>query len=153
MGLGRRFPWPRPKRCPRFGSTRLWGHGFVPAYFDETPKAIWLRRLRCPDCRTVIRLRPRGYWDRLQTSVKTIRQSLSNKLARSRCDPGLPRSRQRHWLKACSGRTTCLGLSIVSVAEAWPQPAGRRKVRAPPFPKPSTQECRCPGPAPRSTPG
>ncbi|CAO0822924.1 hypothetical protein DFAR_3380007 [Desulfarculales bacterium] len=47
----------------------------------------------------VIRLRPRGYWSRFQALVETIRQGLSNKLARGRRDPGLPRSRQRHWLK------------------------------------------------------
>ena len=32
--LGRFFPWPKPERCPRCGSHRLWGHGFVAAYFD-----------------------------------------------------------------------------------------------------------------------
>ncbi|CAO0822078.1 hypothetical protein DFAR_2800039 [Desulfarculales bacterium] len=74
MELERRFPWPRPERCPRCGSVRLWGHGFVPAYFDEAPTAIWLRRFRCPDCRAVIRLRPRGYWSRLPAPVETIRQ-------------------------------------------------------------------------------
>ncbi|CAO0820128.1 conserved hypothetical protein [Desulfarculales bacterium] len=31
--------------------------------------------------------------------METIRQSLSNKLARSRGGFGLPHSRQRHWLK------------------------------------------------------
>ncbi|CAO0823615.1 hypothetical protein DFAR_3800037 [Desulfarculales bacterium] len=51
MELGRRFLWPRPERCLRCGNVRLWGHGFVPAYFDETPTAIWLRLFRCPDCR------------------------------------------------------------------------------------------------------
>ncbi|CAO0821173.1 hypothetical protein DFAR_2180022 [Desulfarculales bacterium] len=72
----------------------------MPAYFDESPTAIWLRFFLCPDCRAVIRLRPRGYWSRFQTLVKIFRQSLSNKLvALGRWDPGLSRSRQRHWLK------------------------------------------------------
>ncbi|CAO0821590.1 hypothetical protein DFAR_2480040 [Desulfarculales bacterium] len=31
--------------------------------------------------------------------METIRQSLLNKLSRGRWGPGLPRSRQRHWLK------------------------------------------------------
>ncbi|CAO0824074.1 hypothetical protein DFAR_4040033 [Desulfarculales bacterium] len=31
--------------------------------------------------------------------METIRQSLSNELARGRWDPGLPRFRQRYWLK------------------------------------------------------
>ncbi|CAO0823518.1 hypothetical protein DFAR_3740016 [Desulfarculales bacterium] len=47
----------------------------------------------------MIRLRPRGYWSRFQILVGTIRQGLSNKLAWDRWDPGLPHSRQHHWLK------------------------------------------------------
>ncbi|CAO0819637.1 hypothetical protein DFAR_1040024 [Desulfarculales bacterium] len=58
--------------------------GFVPADFDEAPPAIWLRHFRCPACRTVIRLRLRGYWNRFQAPVETIRQSLSHKIARGR---------------------------------------------------------------------
>ncbi|CAO0821045.1 hypothetical protein DFAR_2090023 [Desulfarculales bacterium] len=46
-----------------------------------------------------IRLQPRGYWSWFQAPVESIRQSLFNKLARGRWAPGLPRSRQRHWLK------------------------------------------------------
>jgi hypothetical protein len=85
--------------CPRCGSVRLWGHGFVAAYFDDVPEAVLLKRYRCPACRAVIRLRPQGYWSRFQASVAAIRQSLSLKFGRGRWDPGLPRSRQRHWLK------------------------------------------------------
>ncbi|CAO0824778.1 hypothetical protein DFAR_910021 [Desulfarculales bacterium] len=55
--------------------------------------------LLCPACRAVIRLQPWGYWSRFQAPVETIRQSLSNKLARGRWDPDRLRSRQRHWLK------------------------------------------------------
>ncbi|CAO0822901.1 hypothetical protein DFAR_3360028 [Desulfarculales bacterium] len=47
----------------------------------------------------MIRLRPRGNWNQFQAPEETIRQNLSNKLTRGRWDPGLPRSRQRHWLK------------------------------------------------------
>ncbi|CAO0819867.1 hypothetical protein DFAR_1150025 [Desulfarculales bacterium] len=81
--------------------TPVWkrGHSFVPAYFNEASTEIWLRCFLCPDCRAVIRLQPWGYWSRLQAPVETIRLSLSNKLARGRWDPGLPRFRQRHWLK------------------------------------------------------
>ncbi|CAO0824711.1 hypothetical protein DFAR_850009 [Desulfarculales bacterium] len=63
------------------------------AHFDEAPTAIWLRRFRCPGCRVVIRLRPRGYWSRFQALVGPVRQSLANKLARGRWDPVLPRFR------------------------------------------------------------
>ncbi|CAO0820802.1 hypothetical protein DFAR_1900003 [Desulfarculales bacterium] len=96
----------------------MWEHpaflgGFVPAYFDEASTAIWLHRFRCPAYRAVIRLRLRGYWSRLQASMETIRQNLSNKLARGRWDPDLPRPRQRHWLKGLLGQVSrlCLGSS------------------------------------------
>ncbi|CAO0824747.1 hypothetical protein DFAR_870002 [Desulfarculales bacterium] len=110
-GAGAAFPLAPAGEVPRCGSVRLLGHGFVPAYFDEAPTAIWLRCFRCPDCRAVIRLRPRGYWGRFKALVETIRPSLFNKPARGRWDP---------WL---SGR-------------AWPRPAGRRKGRALSLPEP-----------------
>ncbi|CAO0824130.1 hypothetical protein DFAR_410003 [Desulfarculales bacterium] len=72
--------------------------------FDEAPTANWLRRFLCPDGRTVIRLRPWGYWSRFQALVETIRQILFNKLARGRGDPDLLRSRQRTGSRACCGR-------------------------------------------------
>ncbi|CAO0822713.1 hypothetical protein DFAR_3250010 [Desulfarculales bacterium] len=82
------------------------------AYFDKVPTAIWLRRFLYFDCQAVIRLQPRGYWSRSQALVETIRQSPSNKLTRGREDPGLPRSRQRHWLKGLLRQVSlCLGSS------------------------------------------
>ncbi|CAO0823030.1 hypothetical protein DFAR_3460009 [Desulfarculales bacterium] len=92
MELGRRSPWLRPERWLRCGSVRLWGHIFRACLFcDEALKAIWLRRFLCPDCqrRGWIQLRPWGCWSRFQALVETIRQSLPNKLARGRWDPGL----------------------------------------------------------------
>ncbi|CAO0820960.1 hypothetical protein DFAR_2030015 [Desulfarculales bacterium] len=108
----------------------------------------------------MIRLRPWGYWSRFQAPVETTRQGLFNKLARDRWDLGLPRFRQRHWLKGLLRQVRPIpgvklfgrpawGLRLVQ----WPRPAGRRKVRALSFPEPSTQGCRCPGPIPRSTHG
>jgi hypothetical protein len=41
---GTRFPWPRPKSSPQCGGRRLWGHGYVPAYFDESANQDLLRR-------------------------------------------------------------------------------------------------------------
>ncbi|CAO0822016.1 hypothetical protein DFAR_2770037 [Desulfarculales bacterium] len=54
MELGRRSPWPRPEKCPRCGSVQFWGHGFVSAYFDEAPTAVWFQRFRYPDCWAVV---------------------------------------------------------------------------------------------------
>ncbi|CAO0819654.1 hypothetical protein DFAR_620011 [Desulfarculales bacterium] len=64
-------------RCaPGVGASGFGGTAsFVPAYFDETPIAIWLRHFLGPDCRAVTRLQPRGYWSRFQALVETIRQA------------------------------------------------------------------------------
>lgn len=51
---GRNFPWFRPDNCPVCGG-RIWGHGFVPAFFDGFNQALWLRRYRCQDCGSVFR--------------------------------------------------------------------------------------------------
>ena len=44
--LGRRYEWPKDLVCPECGS-RLWGHGFVQAWFDGCPQAVRLARYRC----------------------------------------------------------------------------------------------------------
>jgi len=97
---GRDYPWPKPGRCPRCKGCNLWGHGFVQALFDGFYAPLWLKRYRCPTCRCVIRLRPRGYFRRFQASVETIRSSISHKLKTGRWPPGLPHTRQGHWLRA-----------------------------------------------------
>ena len=96
----RTYPWPRPEVCPRCGLHKVWGHGFVLAYFDGVAAGIYLRRYRCPECCCVIRLRPGGYFPRIQATIGTIRSSLSKRIGQGRYLPGLSRSRQRHWLKA-----------------------------------------------------
>jgi putative transposase len=48
---GRKFKWVKPCNCPRCGSVRLWGHGFVLAYFDGFTHGLLLRRFRCPEKR------------------------------------------------------------------------------------------------------
>jgi hypothetical protein len=101
----REYAWPRPDLCPRCGQSRLWGHGFVPAYFDGFAGQIHLRRYRCPLCRCVIRLRPRGYFTRIQASIRTIRSSLWQRIVKGRYLSGLSRSRQRHWLNGLMRNT------------------------------------------------
>jgi len=98
--LGRSYPWGRPERCPRCGGTRVWGHGFVGAYFDEAgTECVLLKRYRCPECRVVIRLRPKGYFRRIQASVAAVRQGLQHRIGTGRWPPGSNRERQRHWLR------------------------------------------------------
>ncbi|MEJ2024453.1 MAG: hypothetical protein P8Y00_05485 [Deltaproteobacteria bacterium] len=98
--LGRRYAWPRPRLCPRCHDSRVWGHGFVSAYFDGISEGVLLKRYRCPGCGCVMRLRPRGYFPRFQASIARIRFCLSHRLSRGRWPPGLSCSRQRHWLRA-----------------------------------------------------
>jgi hypothetical protein len=97
--LGRNYPWQRPERCPRCSGARVWGHGFALAYFDQAGKeCVWLRRYRCPECRAVIRVRPSGYWKRIQASIEAVRQCVIERIETGRWPPGSNPPRQRHWL-------------------------------------------------------
>ncbi len=98
--LDRDFPWPRPKRCPQCHGDRIWGHGFVGALFDGFVQQVPLKRWRCPDCRCVMRVRPRGYFDRFQAPIESIRSSIAYRMKTGRWPPGSSRSRQGHWLRS-----------------------------------------------------
>jgi hypothetical protein len=91
------YPWPKPSTCPNCNSFRIWGHGFVLAYFDGFQTGIYIRRYRCPDCRCIIRMRPAGYLPRFQASTSTIRSSLQTKIEQGQWQRCLSRTRQRHW--------------------------------------------------------
>ena len=109
---GRDFPWPRPDRCPRCGSDRLWGHGFVRAIFDDCHDHVLLKRFRCPDCRCVVRLKPDGYFERFQASVSTIRSRIAYRVKHGTWMGGMSRSRQWYWLRNLTRRSVALkGLS------------------------------------------
>jgi hypothetical protein len=97
---GRKFNWVKPDICPRCGSVRVWGHGFVPAYFDGFTECFFLRRFRCSDCQCVIRMKPEGFFNRFHVSMEVIYNSLKDRLASGKWNPFLGKSRQRHWLMA-----------------------------------------------------
>lgn len=97
---GRAFPWKKPASCSSCGSCRVWGHGFVWSYFDEIRGGVLLKRYRCPDCRTVYRCRPTGYFKRFQASIDTIQESVVTQAERGRWLPTISRTRQRHWYRA-----------------------------------------------------
>ena len=79
----------------------MWGHGFVGAYFDEAgSERVLLKRYRCPECRVVIRIRPSGYWRRVQASIAEIRQCLFHRIRKGRWPPRSNPPRQRYWLRA-----------------------------------------------------
>jgi len=102
--LGRNYPWPKPDQCPRCSDIRLWGHGFVLAYFDGYNQPFSLKRYRCPDCGCVIRLRPKGYFKRFQASIAAIRSSIVSKACANKWIAGIEKNRQRHWFSALRKR-------------------------------------------------
>ena len=102
--LGRNYPWPKPDGCPRCTGYRLWGHGFVSAYFDGFDQPFSFKRYRCPDCRCVVRLRPEEYFKRFQAAIETIRLSIASKSQAGKWIAGISRSRQRHWFRGLCKR-------------------------------------------------
>ncbi len=111
--LGKKYLWQKPSACPRCGG-HLWWHGFVLAYPACLAEAVFFRRLLCPHCRSVHRLRPKSYWRRFQSSVATIEQVIAHRQNNGRWSPDLPRPRQRQWWRRLQKKSLlCLGLSFV----------------------------------------
>ena len=102
--LERNYPWPMLDTCPRCRASGLWGHGYVTAYFDGFSMPLIIKRYRCPSCGCVIRLRPKGYFSRIQTPIKTIRLNIYLRIRTGRWPPGLTRNRQGHWVRALKRR-------------------------------------------------
>ncbi len=100
----RNYPWPCPGACGRCGHSRLWGHGLVAMLIEGFAAPLMIRRYRCPMCGCIIRLRPKGYFKRHQSSTAAIRHSLAHRLAVGRWPPGGSGSRARHWLRALKRR-------------------------------------------------
>lgn len=95
---GRNFSWDRPQKCPKCNSFKVWGHGFVPAYFDHFDIPLLLKRYRCPDCGCVITMRPASHFSRFQSSQSTIRSALEHRINNGRWPPDLSSARMRYWL-------------------------------------------------------
>ena len=117
---GKKYPWSKPSSCPHCGCG-LWWHGFVLAYFSCLAEAVYLRRLFCPHCQSVHRLKPSGFWPKFQSSIKEIRSSLIHRGSTRRWRPDLPRARQRQWQRRLK-RMTAMVLGICfsgAMAEAF----------------------------------
>jgi len=97
---GRDYPWWKPERCLRCRESHLWGHGFVEGLFDGYDSGLFLRRYRCPLCRCVIKLRPRGYFNRFQASKEAIRFHVITRLTTGKWPQSDSSARWRHWLRA-----------------------------------------------------
>ena len=94
---GKDFKWERPCACPKCQG-KIWGHGFVPRYFQGFSGVFWIKRFQCTVCRAVLVFRPSGFWPRLQSSINTIYQALLVRLQSRRWPEDLPRQRAGHWL-------------------------------------------------------
>jgi hypothetical protein len=58
-----------------------------------------VKRLRCPDCRTVYTLRPDLFYRGFRYSVLTILSSLASKMSDLRWLPSIPRQNQQYWYR------------------------------------------------------
>jgi len=109
---GKKFLWDKPVACPAC-SERLWWHGFVRAYLACFAEAVFFRRLRCPHCRCVHRMRPKSHWCNFQSSIATIEQAIEHRVDTGRWRPDLPRPRQRQWWHRLGKKARlCLGLAF-----------------------------------------
>jgi len=97
--LGKKYPWPRPKCCLSCKSPRVWGHGYVRRYFEGFIHPLWVKRLRCRDCRTVYTLRPDFFYRGFQYSLMTILSSLLSKISDHRWLSCIPRQNQQYWYR------------------------------------------------------
>ena len=97
---GRDYPWKRPDKCLKCNNYKVWGHGFVEAWFDGFENPLLLKRYRCPICGCVICYRPTGYFKRFQAPIQTIRDCISCHFNTGKWPGNLSRTRQEHWLRA-----------------------------------------------------
>jgi hypothetical protein len=66
----------------------------VARYFDGVSHAVWVKRWRCPDCRAVHTMRPRGHWRGFWATAVTITAVLARKVAG---ESWMSRQRQQYW--------------------------------------------------------
>jgi hypothetical protein len=94
--VGKNYKWPinRCDDCRR----NMWGHGYVSRYFTASVVEVYLKRYRCPGCRSVVTVRPEGHWPRIRSSILVIYEALKSKLSIGRWPALFPRQRGGHWL-------------------------------------------------------
>jgi hypothetical protein len=97
--LGKAYPWPRPECCRSCSSRRIWGHGYVKRYFEDSCEPLWVRRFRCPECGTVYTLRPDLFFKGFRYSLITIILSLVKKITDHRFLSSVSRQIQQYWRK------------------------------------------------------
>jgi hypothetical protein len=76
-------------------------------YFDDYPRTLSLGRFSCQDCRFLVRLRPKGYFQRYQAGIQRILRVLAPAgRKRPLCSRPLLRTRKRHWIAALPRQAT-----------------------------------------------
>src|ERR1700676_4007029 len=111
---GKDFPWVRPAACLNCNHFRIWGHVFVPRFFDGFVSCLYLKCYRCPQCRCVMTSRPDTHFSRIRCCKETIRALLAHRLTTGRWSPSsLPPSRMRHWLTSLARQT------LAHLTDAW----------------------------------
>ena len=82
-------------------SHRIWGHGYVGAWFEGYDKALCLKRYICADCGCIYTIRPLGYWPRHHVPIRIIFRSLCHRVTQGVWDrTSFTKQRQGHWLRA-----------------------------------------------------
>lgn len=99
LKYGKKFKWKKPSVCPCCGDRVLWGHGTVLCFFTHVSSGLYLKRYRCNSCKSVIKLKPAGFFKGFQTPVNTIRQCIRDRLDKKKNMPDVPRQNQDYWLR------------------------------------------------------
>ena len=118
--LQKDYPWPKPDHCPNCNNPKLWGHGFVDALLDCEKFPVPLKRYRCPNCGCVIKLKPKGYFNRFRATIETIRKSITSLATTGKYISGIAYQRQYHWFTALIRHATArytLSPNLIQVFE------------------------------------
>lgn len=94
--LEKEFEWERPycNKC----KCSFYGHGYVFRFFNSLPSGIYLKRWRCPRCRTVATVRPDSHWKGFQESISQVFKTLIFRVTNFKWPPWCTRQRGGHWL-------------------------------------------------------
>lgn len=96
---GKNYQWQRPKECPKCKGKRLWSHGFTSRYFEGFIKALWVKKYRCPDCKSVHTCRPEGFFKKFIYSINTISSCLKSKIEDYLWSKKIAYQNQQYWYK------------------------------------------------------
>jgi len=119
LKLKKDYPWPKPDQCSNCKNPNLWGHGFVDAFFDCEKDALPLKRYRCPNCNSVIKLKPEGYFSRFHATIDTIRKSITSLATTGKYIPGVSYQRQYRWLTALIRHATARYKLCANLAQVF----------------------------------